>query len=353
MVAPTTMEENLEKTLGLLQTASFVLIQVFLVARLDRAINWSWYSVFAPWFAYESLQVLALFYDSCLFQVPPPDFSSTKSPSSNENGEGGEDDEEDKRLEIEMQYYYSVTKQQQGRSTIVSSLLRIWFAVFLAYKLNAVTDTPAPSVNWSWGLVLLPVWTYILSRYYYAFLSFYKSRQVIQSLQGQDLEDPGVRGRLMYGQNLSMSCFFTGCCTAVPILMSVLLVCSLEIQPISTFVIILPFFIALFLLLFCVCTVWCCFSTMDVNVDEEGQNDDKASGYVPPEESHPDMVSSPVVIYIPDEEGPVVGVQQQQDAALLPRPPPAPVSRNENCNLADDDEVVKDATDTTEITDID
>ena len=301
IVEPTTAKEYLDKVIGLLQTVSFFLIQVFLVARLDRANSWSWFSVFAPWFFYDSLHIVALFYDSCLFEVPPPDFS--KSPEPGEE----EEEEEETHFQIEMEYYYSLTKQQQGRSAIVTCLLRIWFAAFLAYKLNSITETRAAvGGNWNWALVLLPVWVYIISRYYYSMLSYHKSNQVLKSLQGYDLQDPGVRGKVMYSQNLSMSCFFMSCCALVPILMSVLLVCSLEISTITTFVIILPVFLGLFVLLVCICTVWCCFSTMDVTLNEEvGGSDPKSGSYVPPESAtgH-NVVSSPVVIFIPDDSNP-------------------------------------------------
>jgi hypothetical protein len=38
------------KLLNLLQTSAFILIQVFVLLRLDRDIRWDWFAVFAPWF---------------------------------------------------------------------------------------------------------------------------------------------------------------------------------------------------------------------------------------------------------------------------------------------------------------
>ena len=44
---------------------------------------------------------------------------------------------------------------------MIVALLRIWFAAFLAAKIDQ-------SVGWSWGLVFLPVWLYLFMQYAFA-----------------------------------------------------------------------------------------------------------------------------------------------------------------------------------------
>ena len=61
----------------------------------------------------------------------------------------------------ETSYNEKILEQSVGKKAVVVALLRIWFAAFLAAKIDQ-------SVDWNWGLVFLPVWIYLTMQYAYA-----------------------------------------------------------------------------------------------------------------------------------------------------------------------------------------
>lgn len=63
--------------------------------------------------------------------------------------------------QAEAEYFEKIIAQKNEQKSILVSLLRIWFAAFLAAKIDGTVD-------WNWGLVFLPVWVFILLQYIYA-----------------------------------------------------------------------------------------------------------------------------------------------------------------------------------------
>ena len=66
-------------------------------------------------------------------------------------------------------------ERTNARNIFCNHLLRIWFIVFLASKVNG-------DVNWSWGIVLLPVWFYIFKQYIFAVIQRQWGLSIIQSI---------------------------------------------------------------------------------------------------------------------------------------------------------------------------
>lgn len=64
-------------------------------------------------------------------------------------------------FQVEIDYNRKVLEQSGGKKAVIVALLRIWFAAFLAAKIDQ-------SVGWSWGLVFLPVWLYLFMQYAFA-----------------------------------------------------------------------------------------------------------------------------------------------------------------------------------------
>lgn len=335
-------------------TSAWVLIQVFLVLRLDQVTAWSWYAVFAPWFAYDALKIIVLFHPAFLEKIAQPDFSTLQSGPEDE--EGG-DEGDDVKFMAEMDYYQALMRQQSEMGQIVTSALRIWLAGFLAYKLNYITATsPVGNNDWNWGLVMLPVWVWILFMYVEAFRNFFAGKGISAALADQDPESlpPSAQVKMQYAQGLGSSCAASCFCSGpVFILMSVLLVCSLEVKPITTFVIILPVFIALLVLLACILTLYCCLSTIDSDEIERAAEEYRAGGseYSPPTPSdadkeanadEEDIVISPVIVVIPEPEptpapaASVAAVQEPLIELTEPEPEPAPVGAKPATSDAND-----------------
>lgn len=253
-----TAAENAEKAANLVLNVTFVLLQLFLVLRMDRVIDWSWFEVFIPWFIHDVLS--AGMYLAVALQTLPP------APTATEPEPDAESDEDP--MHATMKYYEAILLRRDARSRVVFNLLRVWFAGFLAYKLNVITEVTALP-DWNWGFVLLPVWVHIAYFYLNATKGYRESTVIAAELESKGDEEtrsPADQGKDLYGQSLS-STFSSTCCCIGPafILISVLLVCSLEVTPISTFIIILPVFIVFAILLLCILGVWCCLSTVDTD----------------------------------------------------------------------------------------
>lgn len=162
-----------------------------------------------------------------------------------------------------------------ARKKVVNCALRAWFAVFLALQLN---DT----VDWDWGLVMLPVWLIFLGDFVYW--------RVMKSwagdlLQGLDLEavmkgevdDPEQLIRAQHGQELEAAGSSFWCTLFGPALMAILLVSRLEASTFSTFIILIPVFIVMYC---CVCVVgcgFCCLSNMSTDVFDEEEEGSSAT----------------------------------------------------------------------------
>lgn len=271
------------KVFGFITTSLFVLIQIFVLMKLDKVenvVDWNWFAVFAPWFLYEFFVVTALIHPAFIEEIKKPIFGNIHDPSVQEEGH----DEEDKIMKQileENAYFSKIFMRSKDRKTIVVCLLRSWQAIFLAVKLNQ-------TVRWNWGAVFVPIWIFLFYQYCYAYmLKIWAAREV----NGVDTEalmanpeslDPLTEQKLQRGQILngasSMLCFTQ----LSVILMSVLLVSRLESTTFSTFIIILPVFLGIG---FCACAAFCfviCLGCINTEkLDEEmarGENDSGAAG---------------------------------------------------------------------------
>ena len=86
-----------------------------------------------------------------------------------------EEDYKMKRAELGAEYYGELFERTNARNIFCNHLLRIWFIVFLASKLNG-------DVTWSWGIVLLPVWFYIFKQYMFAIVQRQWGMSIINSI---------------------------------------------------------------------------------------------------------------------------------------------------------------------------
>lgn len=250
-----------EKIAYVLTTVSFVLLQIFIMMRLDKDIHWSWFSVFAPWFAYEAISVLSLVHSAFLTTIPVPNYENITLIVE----EGHNPDEEMfmQKIQLESAYFQKVMQQKEAQRTVLVSLLRIWQAIFLALKLDGSRD-------WNWGLVFLPIWVHLFSQYAYAY--FYRVWG-LSKLDGLDVEaisagadnDPISMTKLQHGRELLSSSFFSCLFQAIPLFMAIMLVCRLQVSSYSTFLIILPVFIIIGC---CCCVVFCgicCLANVDMD----------------------------------------------------------------------------------------
>ena len=117
---------------------------------------------------------------------PPPSSSGEHDP------DGMEEDYKMKRAELGAEYYGELFERFNARNVFCNHLLRIWFIVFLASKLNG-------SVSWNWGIVLLPVWFYIFKQYMFAILQRQWGMSIVHSIVAggvigdhDSTDDPGT-----------------------------------------------------------------------------------------------------------------------------------------------------------------
>ena len=334
---PFTAADWADCSLNLALSSLYTLLQVFLVLRLDRAVLWSWFAVFAPWFAYDGLSLLARFHPAFLATVPHPDAkiknkgkdkgkeedkgtgkdkagagagAGADADADAEKGEGGkskqeqeqEDEEqsEEEKFEAEADYYQHLMQQRADQQGVALNAARIWLAAFLATKLNNITNTISTAegqaqagADWSWWLVLLPVWVFVAYKYAAAVKALLEGQRVAAALaqqlqeqhqqrklsglgSGSDEEEGGPDGfpmgpsemlKAQHAQVLQSS-FLGACCCSAPayLLVFVLLASSLSgasAGPISTFIVVLPVFVVLLALLVVAVCAWGCLACVD------------------------------------------------------------------------------------------
>lgn len=222
------------KIVNFLETVTFIMLQIFILVRLDKDVSWSWRATFSPWYIYECISV---------FSLIGPAFSTVREPQSMPppSVEDG-DIEEDPRLTAQVQYFEQLVTQISSKVQLVCSLLRLWQAVFLAVKLD--------NGSWNWGLVFLPIWLYfffqmLVSRHYKAvaermLLGLSKTDLQSQLAAGGEGMDPLDSVKYHQYEQLSATGTTVVCAQIAPLFMSIMLVCRLQYGTYSTFLIVLP-----------------------------------------------------------------------------------------------------------------
>lgn len=263
---------TMTKLINFLETVLFILIQIFVLMRLDKAVMWSWTSTFSPWYIYEIVSVCSLV-GPAFTKVTPPDETSPPSVE-----EGRDDEQIDPRIPPQINYFEKLVTQISSKVQIVCSLLRLWQAIFLAIKLD--------NGSWSWGLVFLPIWIYFA--FQYGVSKYYRiaGERILQGLNYSDLQsrlasggpvDPLHNVKYQQYEQLSATGVTVVCAQIVPIFMSIMLTFRLEHETYSTFLIILPVFIIVGC---CCCCSMCCVAFMPYMLGDEMEA--QTSPYSPP-----------------------------------------------------------------------
>lgn len=237
----------LAKIINLVVALLLILIQIFVLMRLDKSITWNWFAVFSPWFIYEFLTVLNVLPSAFLEElIPPPEIP----PPTTIESEHDFDDYIMKKITAENEFFQKQFLQSKNRKAVVVCFLRAWQAIFLALQVNH-------DVHWNWGLVFLPIWLYLFIQYVdYYILNAWSARKIngidLEAIAQSGVVDPITESKLQQSQILksasSSICFFQ----IFALLSSILLVCRLQTSHYSTFFIIIPVFLAIW--------VCCCFS---------------------------------------------------------------------------------------------
>lgn len=245
-------------------TTLYILIQIFIVLKLDNQIDWSWYLVFIPWYIHEIINVLSLFKLSLFTKVKLPDHATVQIPTVS-------DDTSDElimeKIKLESEYFDKVNSQSKDIRKIISLLLRLWLSIFIALKLESI-------LMWNWGLVLLPIWIYLLVQYLFIVYHNRWGKSLLETvdeaavLAGEDT-NPMSAIHLNQGKELVGTATVDFIVLFIFVFMSILLVSNLQLKSISTFIIILPIFI----ILGCSCCVVYCGLFCFANVDLDSLND--------------------------------------------------------------------------------
>lgn len=258
-----------EKLTNLVCTVLFVLIQVFVLVKLDGGLGGNskanWFEVLLPWFLYEGVSALTLCSAAFLQPVPPPDHSSIPEVGDEEDADA---EAAMAHFMVETKHYEAVANQHADRKAVVVSLMRLWLGLFIAARLNQ--GVSGASNTWNWGAALVPLWVSIALE---LCVALYQRSEASSTLRGVDMEslfskinmDYAVAAKVTHAQNVISSAGTTMIMQSVLLLMALLLVCRLEVSVYSTFVILFPVFIALG----CCCLgVFCGFVTL-ANMDPD------------------------------------------------------------------------------------
>jgi hypothetical protein len=294
-----------EKVANFVTTVLFVLLQIFVTMRIDGYLHWSWFAVFSPWFLYE-LIIAMVYAPQAVASIPPPDYSDLHVDV--EEGQNPEEELFMAKIQKETDHFEKLMVRQRAQKMILINCLRAWLAIFLALKLNGTHD-------WNWGLVLLPIWTYLFVQYIYALTMRMWGSSKLQDLDPEMImagaeTDPIKLSRFQQGNDLKSNSFLTCIVQLIPLFMTVMLVCRLQISSYSTFLIILPVFIGIGC---CCCIVFCgllCLSVVDTDEFEsettgkpkkESQQDGKSSegeagSYSPPVVVSPEAPVDPMIL---------------------------------------------------------
>jgi hypothetical protein len=251
-----------------IRTVLFVLIQVFILIRLDEDIKWSWFIVFTPWILYEFLISSPLVPLAFFSRIPlNPDEESNVLLSKDYSNTN--EDQYNQNLKAENEYFDKIVEKMRARKTILISGCRCWFSLFLALQLDN-------DVAWDWGLVFLPVWIAFIVEFQFiqSLRSWSKAKSVgldIDGIVAGEDTDPAHVNQYRQSKELLASSNFSIIMLSVVVYMVVLEVIRISIKHFSFFIVELPIFI---LLSCCSCVVLCtffCLANMDVNELNENE----------------------------------------------------------------------------------
>jgi len=227
---------------------------------------------------YETLNVANEFQFAMMTTITRPDFESI---GLMEDGPVGEEELFMLKVELENKHFERVLLQQEARKHVITSILRLWLAVFLALQLDH-------RVHWNWGMVLLPVWVYLFIQYGVAVS--YRSwghRKMAgideEAVAHGEEKDPIKVVSYQQGSQLNSTSLLICLVQCGPLFMAVLLVCRLQTSShFTTFIILLPVFASIGC---CCCAVFCgiCFLSC---VDMDGLAGSPSSSpdrYSPPD----------------------------------------------------------------------
>lgn len=275
------------------KTICFVLLQVFILMRLDDDISWNWFRIFIPWFLYEMFTLL---------ETGTVAFSSLVKPEPVAGNEATPEESIMQQIMIETEYFSKCMLRVLARKSLAKSLLRVWQALFLAAQLNG-------DVDWDWGLVLLPVWLHFAIELAHGYFMRQWSGEVLEGIDLSALDeqhpenlDPMTMFKLQQSQELSAGGGVGCCMQVIPLFMALTLVSRLEVSSFSTFIILIPVFAILGC---CFCGVSCglcglaCIDPDKLNedADSETSNDPmlhKKADYVPPQPEDIEAQGAPV-----------------------------------------------------------
>eukprot|EP01034_Spumella_vulgaris_P029841 gene29841-36962_t len=145
---PPPPEETIPMSLKIsnfITTVSFIVLQIFILMRMDKDIEWSWFKVFIPWFIYEGVNIAFLVQNAFFTTIAPPDFENLTLIVTEE---GTETDPS------------SMVKLQQGNELLSSSFFGCLFqAIPLFMAIMLVCRLQVSS--YSTFLIILPVFIFL------------------------------------------------------------------------------------------------------------------------------------------------------------------------------------------------
>jgi hypothetical protein len=273
---PSVLQEVLRGFYTVIQATLFILLQVFVVLKLDGILTWSWIKVFIPWFIYDGAIVGENLMSS---------FASVGPPNHKELSYSVEDPEEMrmKRIAMDGSYHDSLLSRFNSRRYIVVSTLRIVFAFMLAYKLDN-------NSSMNWALVFLPVWIYFVLEFFWASTltawGIGKISQIDQSKHPSEM-DPVELAELKRGADLIARGQLEMCTMWLPVSLAILFVCYLMIGGFSSFFVLIPVFLIIGICMCCVFCTLCCAVSVDVDkMDTHGFDRSKTDMHEPSDSSH-------------------------------------------------------------------
>ncbi len=241
---------------------SFIVLQVFVMIRLDKYVSWPWFGVFIPWFVHEGLVFFYHIHGAFFKPLTPP----ANTPFHVEEGKDETEEEQKmKKLKEYMEYFQQELEQDRCRKVLVNFFLRVWQAIFLALQLDHW-------VQWNWGLGFLPMWLFFFMQVV-SWISYgHWGRSKFMGLQSDRLEaqDPSEVAKIQQFHILKGKADISLRSMLVLLFMGIMLVCRLQLREYSTFLILLPFWIFMGIIGCTLCCVLTCLSALNPDLEDDG-----------------------------------------------------------------------------------